>query len=361
MPALFEPIKVGDLQLQHRITLAPLTRYRNDDNQIPIESLAPEHYASRCILPGTLLVAEATDAAEFAGGYENVPGIFTDAQIAGWKKVTDAVHAKDGFIFLQIWSLGRVNPGTKVPTVVGASPIKDDSVPTVPRELTIEEIVQHEDAHATAAKNAIAAGFDGVEVHGAHGYLVDQFLQDVSNRRTDIYGGSIENRARFALNVIDKVIAAIGEKKTGFRISPFNHFQGMGMVDPYPTFSYLISQLEAKHPNLAYLHVIEPRVSGNVDRDAQTGESTEDYHKLWSGVWMAAGGFTPETALKYAEEHENSLVAFGRYYTSNPDLPAKIKEGIPLTPYNRDSFYIVKSPIGYIDYPYAEALKGKYY
>ncbi|KAK7205922.1 hypothetical protein BZA70DRAFT_310392 [Myxozyma melibiosi] len=361
MPALFEPIKVGTCALSNRIVMAPLTRFRNDDALVPIPELMPEHYAARCLVPGTLIIGEATDICELGGGYNNVPGIYTDAQVAGWKKVTDAVHAKGGFMFLQLWALGRVNPGNKVTDVTGASAIKDDSVDATPREMTTEEVVGFEDAYVHASKCAIAAGFDGIEIHGAHGYLVDQFLQDVSNKRTDIYGGSVENRARFALNIIDKVSAAIGEEKVAIRLSPFNNFQGMGMKDHYPTFSYVISQIEAKHPKLAYLHVVEPRVSGGADREVHEGETTDVYKKLWSGPWIAAGGFTPETALKYAEEHENSLVAFGRYFISNPDLVAKIKEGIPLTPYNRDTFYLPKDPKGYLDYSYAEELKGKYY
>ncbi|KAK7205923.1 hypothetical protein BZA70DRAFT_277437 [Myxozyma melibiosi] len=361
MPALFESIKIGACELKHRIALAPLTRYRNDDDNVPIPELMPEHYAARCLVPGTLLISEATEIADFAGGYVNCPGIHTPEQIEGWKKVTEAVHAKNGFIFLQLWALGRVNPGTKVPDVVSASTIKANTVESVPRPLSIDEIEKYEDTYAAAAKNAIAAGFDGVEVHSAHGYLLDQFLEDVSNDRTDIYGGSIENRARFTLNVMDKVCAAIGDEKTAIRLSPFSNFQGMGMKDPYPTFSYVISSLEAKHPKLAYMHVVEPRVSAGSDRPTNESESTEPFKKLWSGAWMTAGGFTPETAIKYADEHENSLVAFGRHFISNPDLVAKIIEGMPLTDYNRDTFYLHKDPKGYNDYPYSEELKGKYY
>ncbi|KAJ8102542.1 hypothetical protein POJ06DRAFT_51343 [Lipomyces tetrasporus] len=357
---IFKPLKLGQLELGHRIALAPCTRFRNDDDGSPLEDLMPAHYAQRCLVPGTFLIAEATDAHSLAGGYNNVPGIYTDKQIAAWKKVTDAVHEKKGFIFLQIWALGRVNPGTKQPDVFSASSIVEAGYPS-PRELTIEEIHALEDAFATAAKNAIAAGFDGVEIHGAHGYLVDQFIQDLTNKRTDEYGGSVENRAKFPLEIVDKVAAAIGDEKVGIRLSPFSQFQSMGMADPYPQFSYIVSKLQENHPKLAYIHMVEPRASGNMDREAKENESTDPYHKLWEGTWIAAGGFTPETAKAYAEAHTDSLVAFGRYFIANPDLVAKVKEGIPLTKYNRDTFYLPKSRLGYADYEYAPELQGKYY
>ncbi|KAK9462872.1 uncharacterized protein V1516DRAFT_662903 [Lipomyces oligophaga] len=358
---LFSPIKVGSIELGNRIVLAPLTRFRNDDDGSPNAELAPEHYAERCLVPGTLLIAEATDVSKFSGSYANVPGLYTEKQIEAWKKVTDAVHAKKGYIFVQLWALGRVNPGNLVSDVVGASPIPDGEG-KVPRELTEAEILEYEDAFVEASKAAIKAGFDGVEIHGAHGYLVDQFIQDVSNQRTDKYGGSVENRARFALEIVEKVSAAIGPEHTGIRLSPFSQFQGMKMTDPYPTFSYIISKLQESYPSLAYLHVVEPRVSGGSDREAEEGESTAPYHKLWKGAWIAAGGFTAESAKEYAAQYpEKTLIAFGRYFTSNPDLVAKIKEGIPLVPYEREKFYVNKSPVGYLDYKYAPELKGKYY
>ncbi|KAK9378125.1 uncharacterized protein V2V93DRAFT_376619 [Kockiozyma suomiensis] len=360
MPALFEPLKVGTMELKHRIVLAPLTRFRSEDDGTPIVELMRQYYCDRALVPGTLLIAEATDATFNAGGYANVPGIFSESQISHWKQITDAVHEKKSYMFLQVWALGRTNPGQKVPKVGSSSPIKEGDFPQ-PEELTLEEIEEYEDGFVQACKNAIAAGFDGVEIHGAHGYLIDQFIQDVSNKRTDKYGGSVENRTRFALNILDKAAEAIGEEKLAIRLSPFNEIQGMGMKDPYPTFSYLISQLESKHPDLAYLHVVEPRVSGYLDREIKEGETSEVYKKLWSGPWVAAGGFTPATAIEFAEKNSKSLVAFGRHFISNPDLVAKVMEGLPLTPYDRNTFYINKSPEGYINIPYAEELKGKYY
>ncbi|KAK9447801.1 uncharacterized protein V1518DRAFT_420461 [Limtongia smithiae] len=360
MSALFEPISVGGATLSNRVVLAPLTRFRNDDDHAPNADLAPEYYAERAIVPGTLLIAEATDSSVALGGYANTPGLYSAGQVAAWKKVTDAVHAKGGVIFVQLWALGRVNPGNIVSRVISASTVQENPYP-VPEEMSLDDIAAVESDFVAAAKNAIAAGFDGVEVHGAHGYLVDQFIQDVSNKRTDAYGGSVENRARFALEIVDKVAAAIGEDKTAIRLSPFSQFQSMKMDDPFPTFSYIVSTLEKTHPKLAYIHFVEPRVSGGSDRTAAANETTDVYHALWSGPWIAAGGFTPESAKAYADSHPNSLVAFGRAFIPNPDLVARIKEGLPLVPYDRDTFYTAKAKEGYLGYAFAPELKGKYY
>ncbi|KAK9476433.1 hypothetical protein V1514DRAFT_336779 [Lipomyces japonicus] len=358
---LFEPIKVGSVELQNRVVLAPLTRFRNDDDGSPNADLAVPYYAERALVPGTLLIAEATDPSLFAGAYPNVPGLHTDAQVEAWKKVTKAVHDKKSFIFDQIWSLGRVNPGVVQPKIYGPSPIADGEA-KVPEELTKEEIHELQQNFVTASVNAINAGFDGVEIHGAHGYLVDQFFQAVSNQRTDEYGGSVENRARFGLEIVDKVAAAIGADKVGIRLSPFSEFQSMKDENPYPQFEYIISKLQEVHPDLAYLHVVEPRVSGGSERVwNEKEESTEPFHKLWKGAWIAAGGFTPESAIEYANTHENSLVAFGRSFVSNPDLVARVKEGIAFRPYDRNQFYNAKAKEGYLGYEFAPELKGKYY
>ncbi|KAK9461029.1 uncharacterized protein V1516DRAFT_623852 [Lipomyces oligophaga] len=358
---LFSPLKCGNMELQTRIVMAPLTRFRNDDDGSPIADLAPLHYAQRSVYPGTLLIAEATDISAISGTYRNAPGVYTEKQIAAWKKVTDAVHAKNSYIFVQLWAIGRVNPGKIVKEIVGASAIKSEEGFAVPRPLEIDEIVQFEDAFADAAKHAIEAGFDGIEIHGAHGYLVDQFLQDVSNTRTDIYGGSIENRARFMFNILQKTTAAIGPERVAIRLSPFAEAQGMKMADPYPTFSYVVSRLQQEHPDLAYVHMVEPRVSGVVARSVQAGETTDDYRKLWKGVWVAAGGFTPENAAAYITKFpDNTLIAFGRHFISNPDLVLRVKEGIPFRPYDRSKFYTNKRPEGYIDYEYAPQFKSKF-
>lgn len=269
---LFTPLKVGDTQLDHRVVMAPLTRFRATNDHVPNDAMA-QYYAQRAVVPGTLLISEATYITERAGGYANIPGLWTEAQLAAWKKITDAVHAKGSKIFVQLWHLGRA--GNPDPAGSGGA-VKDDNFDfehnfvsssatpmaeglPAPRALSEEEILETINDYATAAKNAVEkAGFDGVEIHGAHGYLIDQFNQDTCNKRTDKWGGSIENRARFALEVSKAVSKAVGKEKTGIRLSPWSGFQGMRMSDPIPQFSYIISQLRAL--DLAYLHVVEPRV-----------------------------------------------------------------------------------------------------
>lgn len=269
---LFTPLKVGDTQLDHRVVMAPLTRFRATDEHVPTDVMA-RYYAQRSVVPGTLIISEATFITARAGGYANIPGLWTDAQLAAWKKVTDAVHARGSKIFVQLWHLGRaawpdpVGSGGAVKdedfdyehNFVSASDVPMAEGMPAPRSLSEEEIWATIGDYATAAKNSIEkAGFDGVEIHGAHGYLIDQFIQDNSNRRTDQWGGSIENRSRFALEVAKAVIKAVGKEKVGIRLSPWSTFQGMRMKDPIPQFSYLISQLRAL--NLSFLHLVEPRV-----------------------------------------------------------------------------------------------------
>ncbi|KAK9383872.1 uncharacterized protein V2V93DRAFT_319294 [Kockiozyma suomiensis] len=359
--SLFQPIKVGPAQLQHRIVLAPLTRFRNEEDGTPLPFVA-EYYASRAIVPGTLLISEGTVIAEKAGGFPYLPGIYSDSQIAAWTKITDAVHTKKGYIFNQIFATGRMNTGTSVPESSASSKGGNLGETAGSQEISIEEIEEYQDLFSRAAKSAIKAGFDGVELHAANGFFLDQFLQDVTNKRTDIYGGSIENRARLTLDTVAKVVDAIGAEKVGIRISPYSNNLGMGMRDPYPTFAYLLSELEKRYPNLAYVHYIEGRVSGSEDRTVTEEENIQDsYRKLWSGVWITAGGYSPESAATYADAYPNSLVAFGRHFISNPDLVARIKEHIPLTKYNRATFYTPKLREGYVDYPYAEELKEKYF
>ncbi|KAJ7155046.1 NADH:flavin oxidoreductase/NADH oxidase [Mycena filopes] len=316
---LFEPIKVGDVELQHRIVLAPLTRYKADAAHVPYIPLVSDYYAQRASKPGTLLITEATYIAARAGGFPNIPGIWSPAQIQAWKAVTDAVHAKGSFIFIQLWGLGRAADPEQLKSedpsfaFVSASDVPLRGHVGTPRPLTVPEIKEYVALWAQAAKNAIEAGFDGVEVHSANGYLLDQFLQDMSNKRTDEYGGSVENRARFTLEVVDAVVAAIGAPRTSIRLSPWSPFQEMGMSDPLPTFSYVVSQVAARHTDLAYLHLVEPRINGNVNREEVLGahETNEPLHALWAPrPLIRAGAFTRESALEAAESGD--LIAFGR-------------------------------------------------
>ncbi|TAQ91364.1 hypothetical protein B7494_g280 [Chlorociboria aeruginascens] len=358
MSKLFTPLKVGANTLQHRVVMAPLTRHRADDDHVPLPMVA-EYYSQRASVRGTLLISEATLISPRAGGYENVPGIWSAAQIQSWKKVTDAVHQKQSFIYLQLWNLGRAaSPAVLEPEgfkVVGASAIPIDAEHAVPTPLTEDEIHGFIADYAQAAKNAIEAGFDGVEIHGANGYLIDQFLQDVTNKRTDAWGGSIEKRARFAVEVAQAVVGAVGASRTAMRLSPWSRFQSMGMADPVPQFSYLVEELK-KLP-LAYLHVVESRAQGNMSFERT--ELVQFMAKIWgkTSPLFIAGGLTPDLARKAVDEEfvENDAAAvFGRHFLANPDLPFRIQKGIELAPHDRSTFYTPMSPKGYLDYPFSK-------
>lgn len=360
MPSLFDPIKVGRQELSNRIVLAPLTRNRANAKHVHGD-LAVEYYAQRASVPGTLLITEATFISARAGGYGNVPGIYNADQIAAWKRVTDAVHAKGSFVFCQLWALGRtadtkvlereVGPGRFVSS--SSVPLKEGTEP--PRELTEDEIWSYIGDYAQGAKNAIAAGFDGVEIHGANGYLIDQFTQDTVNQRTDSWGGSIVNRSRFGIEVAKAVVAAVGSDRTGIRISPFSEFQGMKMADPVPQFSHLVQHL--KDLQLAYLHVVESRISGNAD--VEPTYKVDFALEIWGKTQpvLLAGGFKPDSARSTVEEkypEYRVLVVFGRHFIANPDLVFRIQKGLELTPYNRKTFYIPESAEGYVDYPFSQ-------
>ncbi|KAF9484153.1 NADH:flavin oxidoreductase/NADH oxidase [Pholiota conissans] len=377
---LYTPTQVGDIALSHRVVMAPLTRLRADDNHVPRENIVAEYYSQRASVPGTLIITEATLIAQKAGGYDNVPGIWNADQIAAWKKVTEAVHAKGSYIFLQLWAVGRGAMLEVLERELGqsftgeASPyVSSSNIPLLtreatapaPRQLTIPEIAEYVELYAQAADNAVnQAGFDGVEVHGANGYLIDQFLQDVANKRTDKYGGSIENRTQFALEVLNAVTKRVGPKKTGFRISPWNPYQGMGMADPVPQFSYLVKQILQKHPDLAYLHVTAKRLDKvtegevpGVNDTFDAGGSENDFiREIWSKngkKLITAGGYTKKTGERVAEE-KGDLIAYGRPFISNPDLPYRLKHGLPLQKGDRDLYYAPTSdPKGYTDYPFS--------
>ncbi|KAB5540217.1 NADH:flavin oxidoreductase/NADH oxidase family protein-like protein [Coniochaeta sp. 2T2.1] len=354
---LFTPLKIGNVTLQHRIGMAPLTRMRACDNRVPSD-LMKEYYSQRASVPGTLLIAEGTLVAPYAGGgFPNGPGIWNDEQVGGWKTITDEVHSKGSFIFSQLFGFGRAaNPAMAAAEgieIVGASAVSIDENAPIPRELTREEIKQYVRDFVAAAKNAIRAGFDGVEVHGGQGYLLDQFIQDVSNQRSDDYGGSVENRSRLVLEIIEAVVDAIGPERVGFRLSPYNSFQGMRMKNPIPQFSDII--IKASKYSLAYLHLIESRVSGGGDQDCS--ERIDWAIKLWDGPILVAGGYKLlADAQKVLDEEypdKNIVIIFGRYFISNPDLVFRLQMGLELRPYDRPTFYSQKSPRGYIDYPFS--------
>lgn len=365
MPSVFDPIKVGPAELSSRLVLAPLTRFRANSSHVHGE-LAVEYYTQRASVPGTLLITEATFISARAGGEDHAPGIYNADQIEGWKRVTDAVHAKGSYIFCQLWALGRAAYKDVVEREVGPnSYVSSSNVPIkegaeVPRELREDEIWNYVGEYAQAARNAITAGFDGVEIHGANGYLIDQFTQDTANKRTDSWGGSIPNRSRFALEVAKAVVAAIGPDRTGFRLSPFSEFGGMKMSDPIPQFSHLITNL--KELPLAYLHMVESRVSGNADVEAT--EKIDFAVEIWgkNRPVLLAGGFKPDSARRAIEEEYKEyqiLVVFGRYFLANPDLVFRIKKGLALTHYNRKTFYTPEVAEGYIDYPFSDEFKAE--
>jgi len=355
---LFTPIQLGRSALQHRVVLAPLTRFRAQSNHVPGE-YAAKYYEQRASVPGTLLITEGTFIAGRAGGYNNVPGIWSDEQINAWKKITDGVHANGSFIYLQLWAIGRAaNPSVLEADgfpYTSASAVKLSSRDAPPRELTTAEVEEFVQLYATAAHDAVhRAGFDGVEVHGANGYLIDQFIQDVTNKRTDAYGGSIENRARFALEVVDAVTRAVGAERTGIRFSPWGQFNEMRMENPKPQFQYIVEQLAKRHPDLAYVHAVEPRVAqGDIDDDKiPEGESLDFLREAWGDrPFIAAGGFNRDLGLKVAEE-KGGLIAYGRPFLANPDLPRRLLKDIPLNNGDRDTYYS-PGPVGYIDYEFA--------
>jgi NADPH2 dehydrogenase len=314
------------------------------------------YYSQRGSTRGTLLVTEATFISQYAGGYDNVPGIYTDAHVEGWKKITEAVHEKGSFIFLQLWALGRTAETAVLAKennspYVSASPIALSGKAGVPRALTTDEIKEYVTTYVAAAKNAIRAGFDGVEVHGANGYLIDQFIQDVSNQRTDEYGGSIENRARFALEVTDAVVEAVGAERTAFRISPWGVFNGMGMADPKPQFSYLVEQLR-KH-KLAYIHVVEP-----MPAEVSDEKNSDFIRDIWQGVegstFISTNGHNRNSAIETVD-NKGGLIGFGRLFMPNPDLPFRLLKNIALERGDQATWYMQGNltPEGYSDWPFA--------
>ncbi|KAJ7608783.1 hypothetical protein FB45DRAFT_1067263 [Roridomyces roridus] len=363
-PKLFQPIRVGDIELAHRVIFAPATRFRADANHVPLPHVA-EYYEQRANTPGSLLVTEATFIAPQAGGYNNAPGIWSEEQIAAWKKITDAVHAKGSYVFMELWAVGRPADAAVLAAdgfpLVGPSAIPVAGQAEIPRALTIEEIQEYVQLYSTAASNAVhRGGFDGIEIGAPNGYLIDQFLHDGSNVRKDLYGGSVENRARFPLEVAEAVVKVIGQEKTGFRISPWGTYNDMHFTDPkdpQATFTYLVTELRERFPELAYLHVVEPRADGPETVELKAGRSNDFIREIWGeSPLISAGGHTRETALAVAEE-KGDLVAFARSFIANPDLPYRLLHDVPLTVGDRSLYYCPGNldPKGYTDYPFAES------
>jgi N-ethylmaleimide reductase len=356
--ALFQPIRLGDLTLSNRIVMAPLTRSRAVEGNIP-GPLAAEYYAQRATVG--LIIAEATQVSDTAQGYADTPGLHTPAQVAGWKKVTDAVHKRGGRIFVQLWHTGRMShvafqPGGQAPLAPSAISANGKTYidtqtgfveTSTPRALEASEIPGVIEDFRTASANAIEAGFDGVEIHGAHGYLVDAFLRDGSNQRTDSYGGSIENRARFLLEIMQTVTNEIGASRTGIRLSPVSPVNGSSESNPQPLFEYVVRELEKLQP--AFIHVVEGHTGGPRDN------APFDYQalrQLYSGIWIVNNGYTKEMAIEAISSGRADMVSFGRPMISNPDLVRRLREDAPLNRIVKDvPIYGGSDPHGYTDYP----------
>lgn len=352
--ALFEPYKLGDITLSNRVVMGPLTRNRAGEGLVP-SPFAAEYYAQRA--SAGLIIAEATQVSAQAQGYQDTPGIYSDAQIEGWRKVTDAVHARGGHIFLQMWHTGRVSHSAVQPG--GLAPVAPSAVcaeaktyvnggfveTSEPRALLIEELPVVIDDFRSAAANAIRAGFDGVEIHGANGYLLDQFAKDGANRRTDAYGGSIENRSRLLLEVTQAIISEIGANRTGVRISPVTPANGIATSDPQPLFDHIVTELDRLSP--VYLHVIEGATGGPRDF------APFDYASLkrrFRNTYIANNGYDRALAEAALAEGKADLFAFGHGFIANPDLVERLKTGAPLAALHQETLYGGGAE-GYTDYP----------
>lgn len=368
----FEPLKVGPIEVSQRFVLAPLTRFRAANDHEPSD-LQLEYYTQRAQYPGTLLTTEATFIAQEAGGYANVPGIWSESQTKAWKKIVESVHSKKSFITAQLWSLGRqADPEylkSKGLKYISASElyINDDGEAAAKKvgnpihALTKDEIKSHVQLYVKAAKNAIfRAGFDFVEIHSANGYLLDQFLQGKSNKRTDEYGGTIENRARFLFEVVDALIDVVGAEKISVRLSPWGKFGSMGGdSDPetIATFAYVASELQKRKEagkEIAYLSIVEPRVSG--DNDAEHVTTNNEWLLLiWKGVVLRTGAFASSTPdykriFDTISLNDRTLIGIGRHFLANPDLVQRLHDGVELNKYYRETFYTPGS-YGYTTYP----------
>lgn len=349
--ALFAPIKIGSLELKNKIIMAPLTRCRADENHNPTDMMAV-YYSQRA--SAGLIIAEATMVMEHNssfGGRE--PGIYSQAQVDGWKKVTDAVHKKGGKIVLQLWHGGRAcHPDLNhdhVPVAPSAIAIEAEThtpkgkVPYVtPRALELNEITGIIEGFVTAAKNAKAAGFDGVEVHGANGYLLDQFMRESSNKRTDMYGGSLENRCRLLLEVTKAVINVWGADRVGVRLSPLNSYNSMKDSNPQKLTSFVVSQLNQLM--VAYLHMMRSDFFG-----IQTGDVMTEARESFKGTIIGNMGYSPKEAAESIEKGLINAIAFGHHYVSNPDLVEKIKNGVALSEPDQSTYY-TNDAKGYTDY-----------
>lgn len=356
--SLLESYNLGGLELPNRVIMAPMTRNRAGEGNVPHE-LNAEYYKQRA--SAGLIISEGTQISEQGVGYPFTPGIHTDEQIKGWKKVTDAVHESDGRIFAQIWHVGRISHpdfhnGDKP---VAPSAIKPEGQAFTaeglkdfeePRALKADEIPGIIEDFAQAARNALEAGFDGVEIHGANGYLIDQFIQNGTNQRTDKYGGSVENRARFALEVTKAVVDAVGAEKVGIRLSPSGEFNDMHDSNPKHTFTYVINQLNDF--DLAYLHLVEPLTDVS-ELDNYLEEVTPFFRNIYEGTIITCGGYDKKSGNKAIKDGHTDLVAYAQLFLANPDLPKRFAVDAELNEPDSDTYYGGNEE-GYTDYPFMD-------
>lgn len=357
MDKLLSPYQKNHLDLQNKVVMAPMTRSRATAEHVPTDIMAT-YYGNRA--SAGLLITEGTAPSPNGVGYPRIPGIYNQAQIFGWKKVTDRVHANGGKIFIQLMHTGRISHPGNMPA--GAEVLAPSAIPAsntqmyvdgqgnldlpVPKEMTKVDIDHAIQEYVTAAKNAVEAGFDGVEIHAANGYLIEQFINPTANQRTDEYGGSTVNRARFAVEVARGIVEAIGAAKTGIRFSPNGAFNDVAPFENQAeTFAYLAEQMN--NLDLAYLHLVD---HGSMGAPALPADIRNDIRAKFNGTLILSGGYDGERAEKDLQEHLGDLVAFGRPFIANPDFVTRLSEGAALNEANSDLFY-TPGPEGYIDYP----------
>lgn len=361
--ALFSPTTFGPLKLKHRVIMAPLTRSRSIQPDSVPGDLMREYYEQRAS-DGGLIISEATNISLTSRGWLGAPGLYSDQQVKGWKEIVSAVHARGGHMFAQLWHTGR---SSHVAMTGGATPVSASVDPTywmnpnhlvsIPggwaqpsphRALTVEEISVIVQDYRDASKRAMDAGFDGVELHAANGYLVDQFLQNGSNKRTDEYGGSLENRTRLLSEIVRALNSVWGADRVAVRIGPYGTWNGISDSNPDALFAHVAQELDRF--GLAYLHLIEPRVSGSENVKTSGAMAAERLRPFYKGKLIAAGGFEPDSAEYAVSNGILDAVAFGRHFVSNPDLPRRIADHLELASYDRGTFYTFDK-VGYIDYP----------
>lgn len=371
MPTLFDTVTFGDLSLKNRIVMAPLTRNRSP-KAVP-NDLNVVYYEQRAT--AGLIVSEGTAITQQGQGYADVPGLYTPEALAGWKKITDAVHARGGKIVAQLWHVGRVShtslqAGNAAPVAPSAITAKSKTYvinadgtggfveTSAPRALELAELPGIVEDFRKAARGAVDAGFDGVEIHAANGYLLDQFMKDGANKRTDTYGGSIENRARLTLEVVDAIAAEIGSGKTGIRLSPTTPANDVTDSDPQPLFNYVVGELAKR--NLAFIHVIEGATGGARDHQYEGASfSYAEFKAVFTNAggkaaWMVNNGYTAETAAEAISSGHADLVSFGKPFIANPDLVRRIRDGAAWNQINPQTLYGGGAE-GYTDYPALDA------